>query len=759
MSDHELTRLLERAVDQAPPINVTTEDILEASRGRVRRRRTTAAGMGVGALALAGAIWLGLGNAGGLTGSADLEPASISWEQDLSIDQVVLRTGTVGVDGWTSPDWTGRLLRTGDGPSHLQLTKDGVPYGQAVEAQRGPGAAEIFRTDEITVALWPLPAGAEPGSVASWSGDYAVASSVSTDLPGGQRVEAAWALTPGGDQVELTEVYLHGSSDVVALSGARPESVVLRAGGEEQLVFLDTDRRVAGAFAQERGTDTTMPLTSAAAAVAYRTGEGGPSQLRAMLPEGAGSVEVTAAEGDEVDVAEAQLGGRVVALAVASRITDDPGAEVPTATVTFELAGTRHELEEYAADLATLDLGGVLTPTEADGQVVLLGSSDLPLHQLGPVAGGAALTVTPTPGATVVTARGWDPGPEVLTAARVQVGDGVSTTWTEPLDVAQFTTADGTPVTLLRLDAPDGLPVAAVGYARGGDVEAWDQAAEVWSPDGAAPAGDAPESFGGVVLQAAADGELAAVRDGQPLQPLDTQLEGTVRAWHDTDGTVVAAAEVLAEGTALEPVLRSADGLLHVRPEAVLDSGGVPVVPADGAASAAGRVLGAVRFSSEETLVGLVRIASWAPFEESVTVVGDGPSGHLSEEGSDPVVAWTEGTDLWLLHRGFDQPAAAGWLGRTVVAVEVGTDTYQLYALLPQVAASGSAGELVADRGVSAGEVGGGMYADGSGPHLWTATVRVPAGADPMEVIQGVDTTGDGVADAELTQVVVPSSG
>lgn len=234
---------------------------------------------------------------------------------------------------------------------------------------------------------------------------------------------------------------------------------------------------------------------------------------------------------------------------------------------------------------------------------------------------------------------------------------------------------------------------------------------------------------------------------------------GTVQAWHDTDGTVVAAADVTAEGTALEPVLRSADGLLHVRPEAVLESGAVPVVPADGAADGEGRVLGAVRFSSEETLVGLVRIASWAPFEESVTVVGGGPSGHLSEDESDPIVTWTEGTDLWLLHRGFDQPAAAGWLGRTVVALEVGTDTYELYALLPQVADGGSVGELVADQDVSVGDSGGAMYADGTSPHLWTATVTVPAGADPMEVIQGLDTTGDGVADAELTQVLTASVG
>ena len=63
----QLRTMLERAVGQAPGSRLTGDQMVAAGRARVRRRRAVGVGSAVGALALAGAVWLGVGDGPGLT--------------------------------------------------------------------------------------------------------------------------------------------------------------------------------------------------------------------------------------------------------------------------------------------------------------------------------------------------------------------------------------------------------------------------------------------------------------------------------------------------------------------------------------------------------------------------------------------------------------------------------------------------------------------------------------------------------------------
>lgn len=68
-----------------------------------------------------------------------------------------------------------------------------------------------------------------------------------------------------------------------------------------------------------------------------------------------------------------------------------------------------------------------------------------------------------------------------------------------------------------------------------------------------------------------------AARDGQTLQPLPTELPDGLWAWREDNGTISVVADGEADGTALIPVTRARDGILHARPTSVLRQGTVVV--------------------------------------------------------------------------------------------------------------------------------------------------------------------------------------
>lgn len=163
MSDQrelDVLDLIDRAAVAAPAMSVAADRVVAGGRGKVRRRRATGVGMSLGGLALAGAVWLGLGGDGLLGATQQVSPASTTWEvpQDTTVTlrgehdgELVMGDGRVRVGPVA-------LHARADGTSAVDLTVDGRALTVQGEGVLG-GLATAYRADGLTVFIHPLPSG------------------------------------------------------------------------------------------------------------------------------------------------------------------------------------------------------------------------------------------------------------------------------------------------------------------------------------------------------------------------------------------------------------------------------------------------------------------------------------------------------------------------------------------------------------------------------------------------------------------------
>ncbi|GAA5166513.1 hypothetical protein [Ornithinimicrobium tianjinense] len=469
MSDPQITDLLDRAVHHAPAMHLDADDMLAAGRGRVRRRRATAAGALAGSLAVVAAVWGGLTGGSDLLGTREIQPATTVFEEGETFEATLFDGFQTVDDDQVGHSYDVRLSRTtADGAVTLVLS-DGGAVVEEVQAESPVPGLEVFAGERLTVALWVEPEGVVASVPLVGPVDPGGPSDVRhTDVDGQQVAYAVWAgdVVPMPDAVR--DVYLVGHDDVVTLSGRDLETAELRAGDEHAVVWSDPSVAVWGyavtvtwvGLPPQTGLSQFVDGPAMLASSSW-TSEDGTVGL-SLLPDGAGRVETV----DGGDLASTTLDGRAVVL------TDTTG---PTElTVRFGLGGTTYTVQDYSADLFTLDTAdgtaASLQPrVEArDPALALVAHSGARLLEVGDGHLLAGPVVRDLAGGAVVLVTGGDPVPAVLTDLRVEVAGR----WVTPVDVAQVLLADGRIATAASVAAAAD-EVTAVGRLVNGQVERW----------------------------------------------------------------------------------------------------------------------------------------------------------------------------------------------------------------------------------------------------------------------------------------------
>lgn len=455
-------------------MHLDTGALLEAGKGRIRRRRATGAGLTAGALAMGAAVWGGLAGGGDLlTGPPAIQPAMTVWEQGETVDVTLFRGyQTVDVDQ-VEHGYDARLSRPDvDGPVILELTDNGAVVERIAAEAPVPGL-EVFAGERLTVALWAEPEGVvssvplvgpvDPGGPAGRH--------EGPEISGEQTAYAVWPAGVAGLAVpdHVRDVYLIGRDKVVALSGAGVESAQLRAGGQRVLAWSDPSTGVWGYAVDGQAFPFLQQLGDRPAQMAgYVASEGGFAIAVHLLPEGA---SVRGAQTVDGRLDHAVLGGRAVVLAEArSEFAPD---------VSFRLGQREYTGQTYQDDLLTLDLGGeLLSPAEVLEQrgafELLTTSGERSVLTVDAAELAQGLVTRTLDGHPVVVAAGWDAGADVLASARVELDDGTGPRWVAPDDVAQTVLSDGRSVTVLAVDLTGDDEVLAVGRQDGDDVQRWE---------------------------------------------------------------------------------------------------------------------------------------------------------------------------------------------------------------------------------------------------------------------------------------------
>lgn len=150
----DVLALLDRAAAHTTPLHLDRGAVVARGEQIVRRRRATVGGMSFGALALAVAVWLGVGGGGSLLGTPEISPASVTWQVEEPTTLTVL-------DG----------IERGGNVSPLTVTKDGDEvtatftvdgHEETVAGTTMAGGADLFVGGRATVIVWEHPAGASP---------------------------------------------------------------------------------------------------------------------------------------------------------------------------------------------------------------------------------------------------------------------------------------------------------------------------------------------------------------------------------------------------------------------------------------------------------------------------------------------------------------------------------------------------------------------------------------------------------------------
>ena len=410
-----------------------------------------------------------------------------------------------------------------------------------------------------------------------------------------------------------------------------------------------------------------------------------------------------------------------------------PVAETGIAAETGTAAEAGDPVQVVAADGTVFTLsvdGDTVTATTAAG------GEPLEFPTVLDPRGGPLATLWGE-GRPVFLVRGWDLTDPATARLATGPDDEGQVSWVEPEGAARVQLADGTPVAVLLV--PEGVSPTGFGEERDGRVS------EVHGT-GAGPSLPVLE---GIEVQADGGGALTASRDGQVLEPLAASLDGEPRddamwVWTDTDGRwlIVGEAEPWRE---IAPVVRSRDGMLHVRPDLAMQPG--TVVAGD-------RELVATLATAEDTLVGAVAVDAVTGGDDVVAVLGGASSTQLLPQvqgAPNARVSLDPATGLWVLHQQPGDPMVAGAVDRLMVVRQVGADVYQLVAVVP----GDSSARVVPLPG------GPEVLADGEQEEIagtdlatWTLLAQLPSGVDPLEAVAGVDTTGDGQADLLLGEVL-----
>ncbi len=736
MPEPQISQLLDRAVHHAPPMHLTGEAMLAAGRGRVRRRRAVGLGGALAAAAVVAAVWGGLdGGSGLVTGTSEIQPATTLWEPGETVEGTLF-SGLQTVDPeQVGHSYAAELSRTaGEGPVALVLSDGGGVVERISSASPVPGL-DVFAGERMTVAVWAEPDGVVASVPLVGPRDPGGPANVQHAQVGGERLAyAVWAADVVPLPEQVVDVYLMSRDQTVALSGAPVEWTRSWTAGHRLHAFADERRGVVG----YRVGDEEPVLTQLGDRPAQVFSSGGVSSHGTettvlLLPEGA-EVEGVA---DEDERGVDWIGTRLLDRPLVMVVREDASGR-PASDVELTLGGEAWSFDDYVQDLNVLDVDStvlVAQSGEGPGEVTLRHPDTDESRATFPNGSGAggAPAMQPVGGSLVTLAEGWETSATVLADARVEVTQDGTARWVAPTDVAQVMLDDGRLVTLLAVDAADGLEVTAVGLERGGEVERWEPA----------PEGILGKGVGLPVV----DGAVVPTVDGQEMALVGGTELGDARLYRRPGDAPGDDLLVLPAGLAPEdvvvPVLRKGDGLdvapWLLGPEASVptDAGPVKVV-----AVPAGML-------AEDSRLALRPVAALdAASANTWTLLGASPSGHLVV---DPGLVVTVADDTWLLYEQADASdgsgVRAGLVGLTLVEVQRPDDPsrYDIVTVLP----AGSDAELL--LGPDADLHGSTAY-DGpiEGLEVWVADVTVPVGVSPAAAVQGLDVDGDRQPDLRL---------
>ena len=219
MSEREVTVLIDRLAAGTPDLDVSVPRVVGAGRRRVRRRRALSSGMTLATLVLAVAVWVGLGQPGGVPGTQQLAPAG-SWQVEEP-SPVELPEGLAEVGG-VRP----LTLSRAPGSSSATFVVDGVE-----ETARGRPlgtGVEVYAGVRGTLVVWEAGARGEvrpePGH-AHGTAEVTVA---------GERL-TVWATDDAGYEPE--DLLLHDGRSIRSAAGSRVDTQVLHDGRVEVTAF------------------------------------------------------------------------------------------------------------------------------------------------------------------------------------------------------------------------------------------------------------------------------------------------------------------------------------------------------------------------------------------------------------------------------------------------------------------------------------------------------------------------------------------
>ena len=406
MSEQDLADRLDRVAAGTPPMDVSLDDVIGEARGRQRRRRVAGVGMGLSTLALAGAVWWGLGEGGLLGGGEDTSPAGTSGP--LSVDGVGDGDALLAMTGdtVTAGDLTfrieqrdGTLALTQDGGVLTWLNHSALQRGPVRTAESGPG---------VVVAL--VPPGQEPsdvrvgrideGAALTWEEPQSV---VRVDLVGGRSFLVAG--------VADTELAPFDMSDPTRLLG------VQRADGVEALpvvVFgegeIDVWRGVDG-YAVTEGDGRLDGVVSQDGVMTSYAGIGGTAVV--FAEEGGLPGQVWPVVRDLGRVRNGDFEGSGLAVGSESSPTSAPAVFAIAPAGVDVLGGVLVGNSGDAADRAWLGSGSVTTESQL-GPVLV--APEAGAWSLRPADGSMTAVVGGVGEALVPVAREEGLGGEVLDA-------------------------------------------------------------------------------------------------------------------------------------------------------------------------------------------------------------------------------------------------------------------------------------------------------------------------------------------------------
>lgn len=236
--DREVLALLDRAVGQAPPLQLGRAEVVARGEQIVRRRRAGIFGMAAATVALVGVLWVSVAGEGGMLGTQQITPAGVSWDVEQTVTVTV-------VDGVTQGGGVAPLTITKT-PTGASATFEVNGEEETVAGRSLAGGADVFVGEAATVMVWATPSDAEgflvlPETHAGYqSGPFEAAGE---DL-------TYWFTETSG--YEPDEILLYGRGQVWSASGAVAETAELAAGPVRQTAFALPGLEIVGALRPDR---------------------------------------------------------------------------------------------------------------------------------------------------------------------------------------------------------------------------------------------------------------------------------------------------------------------------------------------------------------------------------------------------------------------------------------------------------------------------------------------------------------------------